>query len=336
MDLTELQSELRSIERQLAKLQTEVEEMKPRPQEEIQKKYNAIDRLGAQYPLKRVKLGSAPENIKRMVIRGLSFLVQAEDQGWYSRILYLCRLSDGIGFQFSAADICRMGLDIDEEDLKAMCCDLADHKYVFLTEAFIITNLTGECSAALLGLTAGIAEMIKCDKEEVWIISRVARSVLLGKPNELSEMPMPSHNRWMGVFRDYIPGRWIEEQRVRCAELCTGSPGISLQISAIANKNGICDISYRIDAGTLVKKGQRICNYKECLWNGMSTNTVERSIDAPCDGVVFFVNERRKISGTGRGNIYLLVYVVSWLDDYDDFCAWVQNKQIKYSEGGEV
>ena len=329
MDLTELQAELRSMERKLVELQTEVEKMKPQPGDERKKNYETITRLAQMHPLKNAGLDSAPENIKKLFVRGLSFLLQAEEEEQYSRILYLCRLSMGIGLALSAEDICRIGACFDMEDMGALCLDLADYKYPFLTEAFILANLSGECSGSFLGLIAETAEIMRCDREEIQVIAQIAKSVLTGNPDVLGELPAPSRNRWSGKFRDYIPQQWIAGQRKKCAELYIpkdfGKFGALWynpnSWSSLATGHKIID---RIQAGSVVKKGQCICHYKEkTIAKGTLPKTAYKAVSAPCDGIAFFIDEKRKSSEQdGQKERYILIYVVSWFDDYDDFCAW--------------
>lgn len=344
MDLTELQTELRLMEQQLVKLQTEVEKMKPQPEDERKKNYETINRLAQLYPLKNAGLESAPYNIKKLFIRGLSFLLQTEIQEQYSRILYLCRLSAGSGMDLSAEDILRLGVNFNAEDIGVLCIDLSDYKYPFLTEAFILANLPGKCSGLLLGMIAAIAEIMKCDREEIQITAQIAKSVLTGDPDVLGELPAPSRNRWNGKFRDYIPRKWIEDQRKKCAELYIPEDFEKLEATWYkvftwqSQMTAHCKIIDRLQAGSVVKKGQCICHYKEkTLKKGSYPKTAYKTVTAPCDGIVFFVNDERKSSEqAGEKEKYLLIYVVSWFDDYDDFCAWRKNNADNLYEGGTV
>lgn len=344
MDLTELQTELRLMEQQLVKLQTEVEKMKPQPEDERKKNYETINRLAQLYPLKNAGLESTPYNIKKLFIRGLSFLLQTEIQEQYSRILYLCRLSAGSGMDLSAEDILRLGVNFNAEDIGVLCIDLSDYKYPFLTEAFILANLPGKCSGLLLGMIVAIAEIMKCDREEIQITAQIAKSVLTGNPDVLSELPVPSRNRWSGKFRDYIPQEWIEGQRKKCAELYIPEDFKKLEATWYkvftwqSQMTAHCKIIDRLQAGSVVKKGQCICHYKEkTLKKGSYPKTAYKTVTAPCDGIVFFVNDERKSSEqAGEKEKYLLIYVVSWFDDYDDFCAWRKNNADNLYEGGTV
>ena len=344
MDLTELQAELRLMEQHLAALQKEVEKMKPQSEEESKKNYDAITRLAQLHPLKHESLRSAPEDIKKLFVRGLSFLLQTEEEKQYSRILYLCRLSMGIGLDLSAEEICRIGVSFDMEDMGALCLELADYKYPFLTEAFILSYLSGECSGSFFGLIAEIAEIMKCDREEMRVTAQIAKSVLTGDPDVLGELPAPSRNRWSGKFRDYIPRKWIEDQRKKCAELYIPEDFEKLEASWYNvftwqfQMTGHCKIIDGLQAGSVVKKGQCICHYKEKTFEkGSYPKTAYKAVTAPCDGIVFFVDEERKSNEqAGEKEKYILIYVVSWFDDYDDFCAWRKENADKLFEGGTV
>ena len=347
MDLTELQTELRLMEQQLVKLQTEVEKMKPQPEDERKKNYETINRLAQLYPLKNAGLESAPYNIKKLFIRGLSFLLQTEIQEQYSRILYLCRLSAGSGMDLSAEDILRLGVNFNAEDIGVLCIDLSDYKYPFLTEAFILANLPGKCSGLLLGMIVAIAEIMKCDREEIQITAQIAKSVLTGNPDVLSELPVPSRNRWSGKFRDYIPQEWIEGQRKKCAELHIQKDSGKYEtlyqkifwMRGEVPTEKLCKVIEQLQSGTVVKKGQYICSYEEKTLDKQTfvVKTAYKTVTAPCDGIVFFVNDERKSSEqAGEKEKYLLIYVVSWFDDYDDFCAWRKNNADNLYEGGTV
>lgn len=345
MNLTELQTELRSMEKRLVELQLEVERMKPRQEVEKKKDYETITRLARVYPLENVELKSAQENIKKQFIRGLAFLLQAEEQEQYSRLLYLCRLSTGIGMDYSAEDILRRGADMDMEAMGTLCLDLSEYKYSFLTEMFILANLSGKCSVALFEILGLIAEIMKYDKEEIRVTAQVAKSVLTGNPDVLCELPAPSGNRWSAKFRSYIPQEWIKKQRQKCAELPIkiGTDEVKADplywMYFVPKKLPTVTIIERLQAGAVVKKGQCICRYKVKIPDKQTLKfqTVYNNVVAPCDGIVFFFIEKRKNHKEGeRKEEYLLIYVVSWFDAYDDFCGWLKENTVQVSEGGDV
>ena len=52
----------------------------------------------------------------------------------------------------------------------------------------------------------------------------------------------------------------------------------------------------------------------------------KRSITAPCDGVVFFIESNEKGAVSEHMDKFLEVYVVSYFDDYAEFCDWHKKK----------
>ena len=73
MNLTELQTELRSMEKRLVELQLEVERMKPRQEVEKKKDYETITRLARVYPLENVELKSAQGEYQKAVYPWIGF-----------------------------------------------------------------------------------------------------------------------------------------------------------------------------------------------------------------------------------------------------------------------
>lgn len=53
--------------------------------------------------------------------------------------------------------------------------------------------------------------------------------------------------------------------------------------------------------------------------------TVEKNVIAPCDGVVFFIEDKKAGAIKDKTDEYIVVYVVSYFDDYTSFCAWYKN-----------
>ena len=51
-------------------------------------------------------------------------------------------------------------------------------------------------------------------------------------------------------------------------------------------------------------------------------------ISAPCDGLLFLVNDYRKGDAPNQNDKYIAVYVVSYFDEYETFRKWYaeQNK----------
>lgn len=52
----------------------------------------------------------------------------------------------------------------------------------------------------------------------------------------------------------------------------------------------------------------------------------KRTLNAPCDGVVFFIESNKKGAVSEHMDKFLEVYVVSYFDDYAEFCDWHKKK----------
>ncbi len=110
-----------------------------------------------------------------------------------------------------------------------------------------------------------------------------------------------------------------------------------------------CTIKERFQAGCIVRKGDVICSYTEkelkkteqsqstddtyyspVLFRAIRTATssiveIPKEIKAPCDGIVFFADEKKKGQVSDKMDEYVEVYVVSYFDDYNDFTAWLKS-----------
>lgn len=318
MNLTDLQIELRSIENQIARLHTEIEKMKPRPEEEKKADFKTITKLAKQHMISNLRISSASEAIRKQFLSGLSHLLLMEEQGIYERLLYLCRISQGCGLSLSAEELYKAGLEFEYQDMRELCIDLQEYKYSFLVEAFILANLSGDASVELLPGIANLAELMGCDKEEIQVIGQVAKSRLLEDPELLKQIPRPSKNRWCGKFFEYIPKEWIEKQRVFCWTICVDLYGEKKK-DVIEHP---CVIKDRLQRGSVAQKGDTILTYKEKSKKHIKTE----SVTAPCDGIVFYAEEYKKSKAIDKKDKYIAVYVVSFFDDYDNFCKWYTNK----------
>lgn len=336
MNLTDLQIELRSIENQIARLHTEIEKMKPRPEEEKKADFKTITKLAKQHMISNLRISSASEAIRKQFLSGLSHLLLMEEQGIYERLLYLCRISQGCGLSLSAEELYKAGLEFEYQDMRELCIDLQEYKYSFLVEAFILANLSGDASVGLLSGIANLAELMGCDKEEIQVIGQVAKSRLLEDPELLKQIPRPSKNQWCGKFFEYIPKEWIEKQRKFCKVVCVDLYENAIdffdeKIKQVAKSP--CVIKDRLQCGSVVQKGDIILTYEEevkkdgdiILFTSKKYIKTE-NVTAPCDGIVFYAEEYKKSKAIDKKDKYIAVYVVSFFDDYDNFCKWYTDK----------
>ena len=80
MNLTELQSELRSLETQIANLQSKVQEMKPTSHTQRRSDYDKITKLAKQYALDKPYLRRESAYLRKQYITCLSPFVTLDGQ----------------------------------------------------------------------------------------------------------------------------------------------------------------------------------------------------------------------------------------------------------------
>lgn len=363
MNLTDLQVELRAIEEHIAMLHGEIERMKPQTEEEKKTDFEQITRLAEEHQIVNRSILSAPTEIKKLIFSSMSYILLLEEKDFYNRILYLCRLSKGCGFTVSAEELYRIGLEFEMPDLHKLSNDISDYKYPYLVESFIMANLSEEASVNILSIIADLARFFDVSKEEIRVLGMMAKSVLIDDMDYMLNMPVPSRNMWSGKLRDYIDEGWITEHRTLCDVLCIrkyskkkstyhssfiGSMNSTLQSEVEYTDETPCVIKNRLQAGTIVKKGDVICTYSEkelkkkdnkykntTLLTGVleiqerqnpEYITTEKEITAPCDGVVFFIEDIRSGVVKEHPDKYIAIYVVSYFDYYKEFCKWYNTK----------
>ena len=209
-------------------------------------------------------------------------------------------------------------------------------------------------------VVADLAQMFDCDKEEIRVIAQVAKSVLEDNTDILNEIQVTVPERWCGQFRDYIPYKWIIDQRIKCDEICTvrwmGKDESDEEYEAKSNTNKTipgstgekqksrkrqpATVKMQLENGNLVKKGDCILEYdklsvfrekKQDLFRSSEIKTKKQTkkILAPCDGIVYYVDSEKnsRIEGkmdNWKMDHYMAIYVVSYFDDYDSFLYAVQ------------
>lgn len=218
MNLTDLQQELRGLEENLARLQNEIEQMKPKEESKID--FVSITKLAKVYQIRGLQIGLAEEYIKKRFISGLSFLVKVEEKGVTERLLYLSRLALGCDLEWTAEDIYAEGLKLRIEDFDRLAQDLKDYRYQFLIEGLILAGLIEEGSKELFALVSDIAVLMGCDKNEIKAMAMIAKSKITNQLDYLKELDFFPRKDLVLVARDYIPSEWIEAQRVKEGEIC--------------------------------------------------------------------------------------------------------------------
>lgn len=325
MNLTELQYELRDIEKHISQLHFEIENMKPKTEEEKKKDFDVITRLAKQHPIKGLGISNASDVQKKLFISSLSYLLLAEERNMYARLLYLCRLAYGINLKMTVEDIYTLGLEFESKDIDKLCMDLEKFKGSYLIEAFIIANLLEESSTKILSIIADIAEIMGCDREEIRVLAQIAKSKLMDDLDVVNCIPLPYKNRWTGKFEDYISKSWIKSQREKCIEICT-KKYFKINPILVSSKVKIpCIVKNKVESGSIVKNGTTIIEYEEEVNENYTVKKELRKITSPKDGIAFFAKTKKKSAVSGKEDEYLCVYVVSYFDEYSDFCKWVEN-----------
>ncbi len=336
MNLTELQVALHDIEKHIYQLYLEIENMKPKTDEEKKTDYDAITKLAKQYPITGLRISNASFIQKKQFVSSLSYLLLTEEKNVYAGLLYLCRLSFGCNLKFAADEIYTLGLEFESKDIDKVCMNLENYKYSYLIEGFVIANLSEESPTNIFKIIADIAKIMGCDQEEIRVLAQIAKSKLIGDIDIVNQIPLPSRNRWSGKFNEYIPKSWIESQREKCLEICTekylkksssDSSTYRVWTMRIMNEEGgktydvknPCVVKTRVEFGSIVKKGETILEYEDRY-----KNEEIRKILAPKNGMVFYFKKTRKNEVLEKEDCYLLTYVVSYYDEYSDFCKWVE------------
>lgn len=334
MNLTDLQIELRNIEEHISQLQAEIEKMKPQTEKEKKEDFETITRLARKHPISSLSISNAPQILQKEFVDSLSYLLLSEEKDKYSRLLYLCRLANGCNLNLSAEQIYQNGLAYGIDDLERSVKDLQDYKDTMLIEAFVLASLSENTSHNMLSIIADIAKMMGCDKEEIRVLALVAKAKLTDDINIINSMPVPSKSMWCGKLGDYISSDWVMKQRIKCVSVCVEkntkklltSPAeyaedVHAEIWASVlgedyipkyDKKRTCVIKNQKVNGSIVKKGEMIIEYEE----EMVAKKEKRTVNAPCNGVVYYKEISQKGDVAGAPDKYLEVYVVSYFDDF--------------------
>ena len=344
MNLTELQVQLNqlqsNVERQISQLSAEIEKMKPKKQEtEID--YDAITRVAKQYPINGLDICHAPEQMRKEFITMLMYLFVSDDNGLSDRLLYLTRLVAGCKLQMSAKDVYQSALAIEMDDVERLSSELADYRYSFVIEAFVVANLSVEMDKDAWTLLADVAQLMKCDEEEIVVLSHVAKYKLTGDTQHLDEIPLPKTNRWSGKLRDYIPAQWVESKRVNVINIS--------RVGSLMTNYRLGDYWVEISSdnqkfnGKLVNLGENVGSYYELhvsnednirLKFGVTyldkiyiREKVQCMVTATANGIVYWWEGFIHLSEDKEEKRYCTeAFIVSPFDDYDSFKSWADNR----------
>lgn len=334
MNLTDLQQELRSIESRIEMLHNEIEQMKPKPEDEKRNNFEKITKLARKAPIVRTSISEAPADVKKTIFSSLSYLFLLDETDISDRLLYLCRLAKGCGYDASAEELYKNGLEFEEADLERLEKELAEYQFPYLMEAFLVANISGKASKKLLSVIADLANAFGIEKEEIQVIGLVAKSVLTNHFDFMLALPVPDKNRWSGKFRDYIPKEWIVGQRKLCGTVYVKRYSeIQMKREVYSQKVAVkttkkisgpevkpCKIKTQLPDGVVVSKGDLLCAYTHPRYTGQFTS--------PSNGIVHFIKFVKKDEEKKEAEEYIAIYVVSYFDDATELCNWFNTIQI--------
>ncbi|MCC8151736.1 MAG: hypothetical protein LIO96_09875 [Lachnospiraceae bacterium] len=313
MTLTDLQTELRSIEDHIARLHLEIEKMKPRTSNQRKTFYTEITEKARRWPFYGLSVSEAPDVAKHQFVYSLAYLIVTDGQESYERLLYLCRLAAGCGMDDTAQEIYQRGAEFDIEALDKFCEDLRNYQDSWLVEAFVIANLEDTISEQMLSLIAGLAEIMGYSGEELSVVGLVAKSRLTGNLDLLENIPYPEARCWSGAFADYISKEWLASQRK-----LIGTVNLLEWKEFSTTPQIMSTIQECMKTGKFVKCGMVLVAY-EMQNNGdffhPSTTTME-IMKAPCNGVALFMERQQDGKRPEEQDKFLDVYIVSYFDEY--------------------
>lgn len=309
MDLTELQVNLRNIEEDIGRLQTEIEKMKPKTNSAQKENFTRIDKIAKVHALQNKFLLRENDAVKKAYLTCLSYIMLADEVDIYDKLIYITRIGYGINADLSSEDIYKAGRDMDKEYLEDVCMDLSSLKYCFISDALIVANIKGQAAATVLTLIADLAQFMQCTKADFNVITAVVKAVLTNNFDMLKEIdaPLPDNRDWNKQLSIYVPKWWIVKQRVECGKY-----------SIVNVVTYVTELNLVKENNSFVKKQDKIADYIERrLFNSSQKNIC---VDACNSGILFVGKYNKKRDNYNCDEYYL--YICSYFDDYDDFCQW--------------
>ena len=320
MFLKDIELELDTIERSITKLRSDIKDMqKSDTVSEREEKLVCITNEAKRYPIAIKALVTLSEDAKILVISSLAYLILLEQEDIYSRLHYLCRLAKGCGLTVTAEEIYLLGLQFKKEKLERLCTDFINFKYIYLTEALIIANITGKVSVTINKAIANLALLFLCDKDELRIVAKVAKCRLTENFDLLLDLPCLNKIYCYRALSEYIPESWLISQRQHCgsfyvpSEKKTFFSAFGSRLDTTYSSRGIVCLKQLKHNKEVVKKADYLVEFKKISESNTSI------MSSPKDGILFtfelYVNTA----------LYRLFFVVSCFDNYNLFCSWIRS-----------
>lgn len=324
-NLSEIQLELRNMVNQIEALSSEIENLKPKDADEVEIELIKIEKFAEKQPIKNSQLRRQPDLVKKLYFQFLALVADKENLNFKEQLLFIKRIAVGVSYNKDIMGIIKDGMDMDESFFDDIAENLSHIKESLLLDALIAANITGTAAEEKLEIIAAAAEILGSSKEDLTVLSKLASSIIQHNVYIFSSITCTSNHKWYGKFTHYIPKDWLVFNRVSCGEyskpLSNSDPSFlgsalfgSTPIERIMKRSRI-EVKKRVDAGTLVKKGETIVEYEQM-------NTL-KTISAPKDGMVFFTEVKGKAGMSTEGD-KIKVYLVSCFDEYNDFYSWLE------------
>lgn len=318
MGVTEIQGELRKIQTQLSELELQLEDMKPKANEEGQEKYKKINIIAEKHQIKNKALLSAKEDVRINYVLCLGFLTMSNKNHIYDKLLFLMRIAAGIDAYHDSEQLYQDIILFNKNDWDNSLKFLEKYRYPLITDALILKTLKNNAKEEKLSSIVEVAEIFGLSKEELTVCAMVAKAVVTDDFDILDDVSIQMENKWNSKFLHYIPEKWLIKGRKECVFKDSSFTGRyrfleSGEYVFDKSKSGeyVFDRSNskRIANGSVVREGQSL------IWK---KDDAKSAVRAKKDGVVYFIDAGKEKDDYSP----IKTYVVSYFDDYDLFCKW--------------
>ena len=344
MDLTQLQAELRAVENKMSELQAEIEKMKPRPQADLAADYAKIARSAKQAPVNNLLVSAADDYTKKSYLSGLAYLSFAGQPVDMDRLLYLTALSFGIGCGYEPENLVTLGMRMDENAFEYVSEAVRPYRISFMTDAFVIANMTGTAETSMLEALTGMTYILGCTADDMKVIAAVAKAVLTEDFDVLDSVPPEQACKYSGQFKGHIPESWLEKRRVVHLE----DKSIAVALFRSKKNEQVATV------GAFVHKGDVLLSYdyedkfpnianvviRAAALAAKKTDTTQHySLKSKSEGY-FYIIERgwsvKNASGENVTNNERYYYVISPFDDLASLEKWHDAKHSSTAEKSDA
>lgn len=309
MNLVKLQAELRALQSKLLWLENEIEGMKSEKQVNAEEMYKRITNLARRHIISNEVLKKSESEIRAEYISCLSHLALIDKEGSKHKLLFLTRLALGLDTDYTTEVIVEYGLKFGKKDLGESLVRLKRQKLDLILDALILANM-GEERKMSLSFVADMAYLLGTSKEELKVISKVAKAVLENRFDILDKIKLTEeHSKWQGMYAHYIPEEWLISRRLLCQVLEEGYKWKGkLKQNQYIMRGEIITSSYEYKG-----KSSVYSPWRRTLASSFGASNEE--VTAPKAGVVYYKN---------RGNAS--AYIANIFDDPSKVKEWMEKK----------